>query len=280
MSDLKKHKTLFLILGSYAPENQMDLKIQRETWLKSLLPNQEYLVIRGSNEESARLEGDTLFLPVIETYENILEKTLLGFRWALDNSDFQVLIRTNVSTYFPVKLVDKKIRDIDPLSCYFGGYKDYCWLPGNADRRKVSYVTGTAIVLTRPTVEMLCESNLELMTALPDDVAISLTLSDSGIPVENIKRNDLGSSHIFYPRFQIRLKTSSVSHLASTRMQNVHDFFQAENFLKKFYYYFKITLSEVKYATMNFDQFLSFCRFSLRYLKKLVSNKSNGEQHT
>ena len=269
-----------MILGSDAPENQMDLDMQRETWLKELLPNQQYLVIRGSNEEFALLKEDTLFLPVIERYENILKKTMLGFRWALDNSDFQILIRTNVSTYFPVKLVDQKIRGIKPLSHFFGGYIDYCWRPGNTHGQKVPFVTGTAIVLTRPTVELLCASNLGMMTELPDDVAISLTLTDLGIPIENIKRNDLGSSHVFFPRFQIRLKTSSVSHLASTRMKNVHDYFQANNLLDKYFRYFKITFNEAKYTTMNLEQFSSFFRFSLRYLKKIVTNKSIGDSHT
>ncbi len=265
-----------MILGSNAPENQMDLKMQRETWLNELLPNQKHLVIRGSNQESARLQEDTLLLPVIESYENILRKTLLGFHWALENTDFEVLIRTNVSTYFPVKLVDKEVGVIDPSSHFFGGYIDDCWIPGNPKSLKMSFVAGSAIVLTRPTVELLCQSILGEITGLPDDVAISLALNNSRIPAKKFKRNDLGSSHFFYPKFQIRVKTSSVSHLASIRMKNIHKYFQATNLADKYFCYLKISVNEMKYVATDPKQFVAFFGFSLRQLKKLVAKKSIG----
>jgi hypothetical protein len=276
MSILKKNKTLFMILGSDAPENQMDLKMQRETWLNELLPNQKYLVIRGSNQESARLQEDNLLLPVIESYENILRKTLLGFHWALENTDFEVLIRTNVSTYFPVKLVDKEVEVIEPSSHFFGGYIDECWIPGNPDRKKISFVAGTAIVLTRPTVELLCQSNLGEITELPDDVAISIAINNLRIPAQNFKRNNLGSSHFFYPKFQIRVKTSSVSHLASKRMKNVHEYFQAANLIDKYYCYLKISINEMKYVTTDINQLFTFFGFVAHQIKRLVTKKSIG----
>ena len=276
MSILKRNKTLFMILGSDAPENQLDLKMQRDTWLNELLPNQKYLVIRGSNQVSALLQEDTLILPIIESYENILKKTLLGFHWALDNTDFEVLIRTNVSTYFPVKLVDKEVKVIEPSSHFFGGYIDDCWIPGNPDRQKISFVAGTAIILTRPTVELLCQSNLGEISGLPDDVAISLALNNSGITAQNFKRNDLGSSHFFHPKFQIRVKTSSMSHLASKRMKNVHEYFQATNLVDKYYCYLKISINEMKYIATDIKQLFTFFGFGLRQLKRLVTKKSIG----
>lgn len=265
-----------MILGSDAPENQLDLKMQRKTWLNELLPNQKYLVIRGSNHESARQQEDTLFLPVTESYENILIKTILGFRWALENTDFEVLIRTNVSTYFPVKLVDKEVEVIEPSSHFFGGYIDDCWIPGNPDRQKISYVTGTAIVMTRPTVELLCQSNLGEITGFPDDVAISMAMNNSRITAHNFKMNDLGSSHFFHPNFQIRVKTSSVSYLASKRMKNVHEYFQAPNLIDKCYCYLRISINEIKYIATDIKQLFTFFGFVLRQLKRLILRKSIG----
>jgi hypothetical protein len=114
------------------------------------------------------------------------------------------------------------------------------------------------------------------MTGLPDDVAISLALNNSGIPAQNFKRNDLGSSHLFHPNFQIRLKTSSVSYLASKRMKNVHEYFQATNLVDKCYCYLKISINEIRYATLNRTQLLAFFSVSLRKLKKFTTNKSIG----
>lgn len=278
MNNYSGKRTLFMILGSDAPENQMDLQMQEKTWLKALLPNQKHLILRGSMEESAQLEDETLFLPVVENYENILKKTVLGLQWALENTDFEILIRTNVSTYFPVKLVDKEVERINPLLHFFGGYIDDCWMSGNADKQKISFVTGTAIIMTRPTVELLCKSDLEGVIGLPDDVAISIALSNSRISAQRFKRNDLGSSHIFYPRFQIRVKTSSASHLASKRMKNVHEYFQSTNLTDKCFCYVKIVFNEIRYATVNVSEFLAFFKFSLHRLKKSITSKSS-ENH-
>ena len=59
--------TLFMILGSNAPENETDLKAQRQTWLKDLSSTQSYVVLRGLPKAPPSLIVDELFLPVDES---------------------------------------------------------------------------------------------------------------------------------------------------------------------------------------------------------------------
>ena len=260
-------KTLFLILGSDAEENQKDLQAQKITWIQDLLPSQRYLVLRGSNEHSSQVIGDTLYLPVAEKYENILEKTILGIKWALNNLDFDVLIRTNVSTYFPPYLVKNEIDKIDSCSKFFGGFIDRCKLEGNPLFSNSSYVAGTALVMTKSTAEVLCRSNWAEFANLPDDLAITLLLENEGIRPRRMKRNNLSQRHFFYPTFQIRLKTSSVSSLAAKRMKVLHQFFHANNKMNRLLIYMKISALEVRFAIINREEFTGFLIHILISLK-------------
>jgi hypothetical protein len=261
--------TLFLILGSYSEENQNDLQMQKVTWLQDLLPSQSYFVLRGSHNKTTNVIDDTIYLPVSERYENILEKTILGIEWALENLNFDVLIRTNVSTYFPPQLVENEIEKIDSSSKYFGGYLDKSKIASNETDSIASYVTGTALVMTKSTATALCRSDWDKMKTFPDDLAITILLKNQGIEPKKMKRNNLSQSHFFYPTFQIRLKTSSVSRLAAQRMKLIHGFFHPSNRMNQLFIFIKIIGLEVRYATMNQKEFSDF----LIYMLVSIRNK-------
>ena len=264
-----KVKTLFLILGSESPEHESDLQMQQATWLKDLLPSQSYRILRGSNKQELVDYNNTLYIPIKEEYKNILSKSLIGLRWALDNTDFDVVVRTNVSTYFPTALVQRAVDSIDVDTHYFGGYLDRCRLPfGNNET--TSYVAGTALVMTRPTVVELFKLDWSVFEGWPDDLAISVALQKQGITPQSIKRNNLSQMHFFFPAFQIRLKTSSVDYLAAVRMKNVHAYFMAQKPFERIKLYLLIAISEVKYSMVNFEEFFGFISQILVRLKNLV----------
>jgi hypothetical protein len=251
-------QTLFMILGSNAPENESDLQMQKRTWLRDLLPSQGYLVLRGLPSASPTLVGTDLHLPVTESYDNILLKTILGMKWALENSNFDILIRTNVSTYFPPSKVEVITRSIDKTKLFFGGYVDQCRLPGENRMATVEYVAGTALILTRPTVQMLCDIDWYLYSKLPDDLAISIALRDAGILPTRFRRNNLSQLHIFIPALQIRLKTSSVPKLASLRMENINRFYRASSVVSKLRWYLVIAVNELRFVFVNWGEFSGF----------------------
>lgn len=243
--------------------------MQKKTWLQDLDSTQSYLILRGSDLVSANLRGDELYLPVAETYDNILLKTILGMRWALENSNFDLMIRTNVSTYFPPSRVTVLTESLNTEINYFGGYVDKCRLPGGERGRTTEYVTGTGLVLSRPTVKILCEIDWSDYLGWPDDVAISKALQDKGIFPTNIWRNNLSQLHFFVPAFQIRLKTSSVPYLASRRMEDIHKYFHASSPFNRLYRYFVISLKEVRYTLINREELHGFIRLTVAQIKKV-----------
>jgi hypothetical protein len=248
-------KTLFMILGSQSKEHEMDLLAQKSTWLRGLPPEQHYVILRGGNSKIAELKADTVYLPVEENTQNILEKTILGLEWALNNSDFDFLIRTNVSTYFPFDLVHKILSGIDPSKIYFGGYIDFCDHRMDQVVIRTSYVTGTAILMTRKCVELLVKSDWKSLSGLPDDLAITLALRAANVDPINIQRNNLSFGHIFWPSFQIRLKSPAVSSLASIRMHLVHDYFKPQSQIMKIVSYIRISLFEIQSLITHHGEF-------------------------
>jgi hypothetical protein len=117
-------RVVFLVIASEDPIHQNDLEIQRQTWASSIPSGSRVIWLRGSEASIAKMEGDTLFVPCKEQYENILEKSILGIRYVLDNFDFDVLVRTNVSTYFDSKRLTRELEKNIYSKPFVGGYVD------------------------------------------------------------------------------------------------------------------------------------------------------------
>jgi hypothetical protein len=142
--------------------------------------------------------------------------------------------------------VRKYLSNIDPDEVFFGGYIDFCDHRIGDVIARTGYVTGTAIVMTRKCVDLLVNSDWRSLVEIPDDLAITLAIRDSKIQPKNIARNNLSFSHVFWPCFQIRLKTPSFSNLASIRMQLIHNFFFAPSKIAKMKMYLRISLFELR----------------------------------
>jgi hypothetical protein len=272
------NRTLFVIIASNAPENESDLNAQLNTWLSNLPKNYSFLILRGSNNNDYYLDGYTLFLPITEKYENILAKTALGIRWACKNLEFDILIRTNVSTYFPIEHVDRLVGSIDSDAPYFGGYIERCATPNTANGHVIPFVAGTALVLSRESAYDLAQIPFENYIGIPDDVAMSIYAKEIHMKAKPLKRNNLSQNHIFLPTFQIRLKTSKDSSLASRRMKDVHKYFETSNIHFRFLNYFRITLTEIMYIDFHPNMIFDFLRrlaISARY--RLLKERLWGE---
>lgn len=260
-------RVLFLILGSTSDENESDLYTQKSTWLKLLPSNYKYLILRGSDNQGELLQDETLFLPVQEKYENILEKTLLGIKWSVENLEFDFLVRTNVSTYFSTKLLEEKLTGKDPQESFLGGYLDFAKIQSQFGKFRIPYIAGTGIILSRKTSENLVTQNWESYDSLPDDVAISMLLDRCGVNLTSMGRNNLSQSHIFLPTYQIRLKTSSISWLATRRMHLVHQYFVSTNFFKKLDAFLRIMLLEFSSLFLGKTELLNFVLYILNTSK-------------
>jgi hypothetical protein len=219
---------IFLVIASEDPIHQADLLTQRLTWASNPPSNCRIIWLRGSDRDDCFLDGDTLYVPCPELYSNILEKTILGIRFALENFSFDILIRTNVSTYFDLKRLQRELSKDFYSRLFVGGYVDKTKGGYFGKSIPFDYISGTGIFLSTGAAQILSSLNSASFAGIPDDVAITEFSLQQNIPLVRMHRNNLGSTHLFFPSYFTRAKSSTDSALASKRMRLLHMYFSAE----------------------------------------------------
>ena len=238
-------KILFLIIASKNEVNESDRISQSNTWAFQDLDDISILWLRGWDKDHYSLVGRELYVPCVEEYENILEKTILGINYALENMNFDILIRSNVSTYFDLVLLGKELARNQFSGDFYGGYVDKTkgsYFGGSAP---YEYLSGTGIFLSKSCAQLLSKLKPQDFTGIPDDVAISEFCRSHGLRRIRMKRNNLYSTHLFFPTFHIRAKSSTDSHLAGKRMVLINDYFAAKTALDRIRIYTSIQIKEI-----------------------------------
>ena len=210
-------KCIFLLIASNNFEHQLDEATQRKTWAKEL-PNVIWL--RGGESTIFDPYDRNLYVPVEETYENILKKTILGINWCLENLEFDFLIRGNVSTYFVPERLNALLGKINCKEDFFGGYVEFMSIE-NQSKRECLFINGSALFLSRSVAEKVSSINVSDWNEIPDDFAISRSLFSQGVVPTSIARGNIGQNSIFGKRAFYRLKSSENAYMASLRMENV-----------------------------------------------------------
>lgn len=275
----KPIKVLFLILASKNAENQQDLNAQLKTWVQAMPTDYNYLVLRGWEKNKYSLEGNTLYIPVEERYENILAKTILGLKWVCQNLKFDFIIRTNVSTFFSMKHVEKMLLEISNESIFFGGYIERCKNPLSKNSEKVPYITGTSLVMSKKCALQLSEMRFENFLGIPEDFSISMFLKANNVVVTPLDRNNLSLHHFFIPTFQIRVKTSKNSDLASRRMLDLNNYFNEAKLTKRVFKYVAILCKEISYSEITFKSIPDYLQRLIVSIRNYMFRKKVWVQH-
>lgn len=134
---------------------------------------------------------------VVKTEEGyapgILNKTLLAMEAFLPRLDeFDYVLRTNLSSFFPYKNFLKHLETLPRTNCYSG--VSVPWY-------EYSFVSGAGIVLSSDLVRLLVKKHHEFDSAktLPDDVFIGLFYHKNKVPITCTARWD-------YPTYEGWLK--------------------------------------------------------------------------
>lgn len=244
----KNKKVVFLVLSSNNTINVIDEQAQRITWGIDFWESIYWL--KGSLLDETRFEPDRrqIIVSTEEIQRNILEKTTLGIKWLLENREFDLLIRTNVSTYFS-SVPKKAINEIaDNSMPKFGGYLEQHQVNFGLQAKDRLFVSGAGIFLNRKACEVLLECPTDLYEEIPDDLAISHFLRYRGAFMTSIKRGNIHATGIFVPSAYMRLKSSLDTSVTEMRMKNIHHFFTARSFFRKILLWLKVQWIEVDYA--------------------------------
>jgi hypothetical protein len=254
-------KVIFLVIASEDPVHEHDLKTQRETWAKNLPEDFQVVYLRGSDKQQVEFRDGTLYVACPELYGNILQKTILGIRYLIENFDFDILIRTNVSTYFNLERLRVELTKERYAKKFFGGYIDRTKGGYFGELASLEYISGTGIFLSRTAADGLSALDYRTYRNIPDDVAISNLLEGMAIRKIRMTRNNLGSTHIFVPSYYIRAKSSAVSELASARMRLIDSYFAQNTFIRTFRAYLVI-------FRLEFHAFWVHPEPKIRYLQR------------
>ena len=236
---------------------------QLNTWAHRDSDDISILWLRGSDQTHFSLVARELYVPCREDYSKILEKTVLGIKFALEHIEFDVLVRSNVSTYFDLNRMIKELSRVEYKSDFCGGYVDKTKGGYFDNPASFEYLSGTGIFMSRTYAQLLSNLNVSEFTDIPDDVAISEFFKRLGSRRIRMKRNNLSSTHIFFPSFHIRAKSSTDSDLAGRRMVLLNRYFESQSFWGRINIYFSIQAKE----------FLAFIRHPESFSIYLLRNR-------
>lgn len=151
--------------------------IQREL-LKKLSPNTTYYFYcyREDLNSAFTFEGDMLYLKGKDSLSTMSAKTYDALAAAFHHIDFDLLVRTNVST----------LCKVEKVAACFSQTKN---LYGGNEWKEVPFISGICVVLTRDMVQRFVESKSALEFHEPEDIMIAKFFASIGIPMTPINQH-------------------------------------------------------------------------------------------
>jgi hypothetical protein len=253
-------RLLFLVLAGGGTEHLRDEAAQRETWAGDDSDRHSVIWLRAGARNQFDHESRTLYVPSNES--ELLKKTVLAVDWALENMEFDAIVRTNVSSFFVIDTLIGKLHMRHFNSNSFGGHLHYKKSP-RTDSTGNFFISGTGIFLGKNAAWLLSKIPLKEYESIPDDIAITEYLNKFlDLNIISIPRLSLSNHHFFFTSCFIRCKSSWNDSLASERMRLLNSYFSVEGRLEKILFALRIYCFEIKN-----------CRFSLfaplRYLNRI-----------
>jgi hypothetical protein len=131
------------------------------------------------NEKMIKIKGTESIIP------GVLDKTIKAIEICIQNFDFDILVRSNMSTVIDTKELSDQLNNISaPI---YGGHLwnlHWCHIDYNITEEflklnnGLKYISGTSIVLSRDMCEYIISHKSELDRNIIDDIAIGLILKN------------------------------------------------------------------------------------------------------
>lgn len=167
-------KVLVAVLSTRShPYGEM-IETSKATWDSVDVPGVETVFYVG--EPKSDLNDRVIGFPVRESYHTMGHKNLQGWKWMLDNRDFDFMARVNASCYVHKARLKAHCDTLTPEkylagSIYQGDQKRPTWLWG-----------GHQFLLSRDVVQALVDNPQVWNHAEMDDVALSHAATALGVP--------------------------------------------------------------------------------------------------
>ncbi len=202
-----KLKTLVLIIATDDKPAYKELQKIWEVYMNSDSEHFEVYFLRADPNLSSAYEIRKNEI-IVKTEENytpgIVNKTILGMQAMQDRlKEFDYVIRTNLSSFFPFENLLKYLTKLPRVNCYAGVAQYHTKKLGLPPEIPfVHYVSGAGIILSRDLVELFINNNHKFeryKRALPDDVFIGMFYNRNKIKISEAQRWD-------YPTYNLWLE--------------------------------------------------------------------------
>jgi hypothetical protein len=196
-------RILVLVLAARVAPYPAFVEKIRQTWASAAEDRVEVLVYYGGDRYAAA-DADVA-LPVPDDLAHVGEKTIACFEHVLDSRAFDIVFRTNCSSYVDLPNLRAFVDARRPRERFYAGVL--------GEHEETAFASGSGYFLTRDLVELVVAHADEWDHSQLDDVALGKLLRSHGIAPVSAPRQDvrglpdlerLDTSH-----FHFRCKTDS-----------------------------------------------------------------------
>jgi hypothetical protein len=183
MADTKEHyRSIILII---ATNNTPYFNNCRTVWKRyiSLYPSIKFFFVYGKLNQPLedRDSNDIVYDDVIEHNRfTTIQKSLIAMKYISCNYTYDYLIKTNLSTFWNLNLVDNLLDKCPKEKCYAGGHDLSPFLITEPIYTTIytKLYSGVCTILTPDIVELFFKNLSKFSFTLPDDISLGLFMTD------------------------------------------------------------------------------------------------------
>jgi hypothetical protein len=141
-------------------------------------------------ENDVKLENNTLFFKGNDSMiPGILQKTIKAFNYCLDNYSFDFILRTNLSSFYNYRLLEKFVYSLKKNDMVFG-FELWSY--------NIRFPSGSCFIMSRDTIKLCANYDYKFMYNYPDDVCIGEVITKYNMQISKMERYDYTSQSIQY----------------------------------------------------------------------------------
>ena len=212
----------FIFIAGGSQAHLANMKAQQEACFANLPKDVRCLWLVADEEvNEVKLEDSTLYIPIMDVYENLLEKTVIGINWVLANWSPDYIIRSNTSNYFNLRALDLFFEQASEENLLYGGVRGTAKVQILGNEQVVTYVSGSGIYLSSLMARELVQIDHASYLEVVEDVAIGMYLSNRGFSITEIPRNDVTDWNPLEFGLQLRIKAWHSDDLTLKRFKEI-----------------------------------------------------------
>lgn len=168
-------KILILTIGCSLEPWQPMMQTSLDTWDSVEVDDIENIFYFGGPVKENT--DKTIYFDLEESYYTMSRKTLSAFEWALENKQFDYIIRINSSTYVDNKLLSEYINQFEDTNVFAGIEVDM----------EPKWMVGWCYIISKDVVQKFVDNKHLFSHTITDDLAISYVANEIEIPYTKLK---------------------------------------------------------------------------------------------